>query len=101
MTKREAKALCLEVWRYLAEHPETARKSDLPKALYARISSLQCECPLCEVCSCGQCPLQTEQYMCTDEGEPYVRWSNVRKPEERRKAAEEIVQRVEAWEVEA
>jgi hypothetical protein len=101
MTEREAKELCLEVWRYLAEHPETARKSDLPKALYARISSLQCECPLCEVCSCDQCPLYTKQRACSDEGEPYARWNHARTPGTRRKAAKEIVQRVEAWEVEA
>lgn len=31
MTKEKAKKLTLEVWRYLAEHPEIDIKQDLPK----------------------------------------------------------------------
>jgi hypothetical protein len=49
MTKKEAKELSLKVWRYLAEHPETARKRDLPGELYGAIRNLSCACPLCEL----------------------------------------------------
>jgi hypothetical protein len=108
MTHKEAKALCLEVWRYLAEHPETADKPGLPEELYAKISSLAGECPLCAVfakqpyaCPCYGCPLFEDLNTCAIEGRPYARWCAAETPEERREAAEEIVQRVEVWEVEA
>jgi hypothetical protein len=103
MTHKKAKKLCLEVWRYLAEHPETAHKEDLPEALYRKIKDLRGRCPLCEVCflACCACPLGGRDYSCLSSGQPYSRWDRSRTPGTRRKAAEEIVQRVEAWEVEA
>jgi hypothetical protein len=36
MTKQETKELTLEVWRYLAEHPEIGTKNDLPKKEYKK-----------------------------------------------------------------
>jgi hypothetical protein len=105
MTKREAKALCLEVWRYLAEHPEILCKPSLPEALFAKIEPLVFRCPLCEVFydefnqgPCYGCPLFEDLHPCDSDGQAYARWCAAETPEERREAAEEIVQRVEAWE---
>jgi hypothetical protein len=57
MTKQEAKELSLEVWRYLAEHPEIQMKRYLPDEIWDKIKDMACACPLCEVNPCHKCPL--------------------------------------------
>ena len=58
MTKTDAKALTLKVWRYLKWHPWLSSKKQLPKNLYKQIEELACECPLCEIHpACIRCPL--------------------------------------------
>jgi hypothetical protein len=65
MTPIEAKELTLEVWRYLAEHPEIIDKFHLPGYLWEKIVRLDQFCPLCELYRgnshrlvCPKCPLQ-------------------------------------------
>jgi hypothetical protein len=100
MTYKYAKKLSLEVWRYLAEHPEIKAKRLLPAALFSKIVNLYCECPLCEVfrdrCYEG-CPLYPANYTCIAPGEPYYRWLNAKRKAGRKKAAEKIVRLIEAW----
>jgi hypothetical protein len=106
MTKQEAKELTLEVWRYLAEHPEIEYKMYLPDSLYEKVKFLECECPLCEMfyapCAreCSGCPLSGEGYYCSDGDQTYDRWCHAKTNKERKEAAEEIVRRTEAWEAE-
>jgi hypothetical protein len=93
MTKQEAKELSLEVWRYLAEHPEIRRKENLPDGIYNKIRDLEFECPLCEVLRyCALCPLA--------DCAPYERWVDKRDTKVRQGAAREIVRLIEAWEPE-
>jgi uncharacterized Zn finger protein (UPF0148 family) len=107
MTKLKAKSLSLEVWRYFVEHPEMEIKENLPGELYSKIKFLHNRCPLCELfhvlgsVSCPGCPLSGRSCSCNSKGQSYNRWRVAKTPEKRREAAEEIVRRVEAWEVEA
>ena len=96
MTKQDAKDLSLEVWRYLAEHPEIRNKSDLPDGIYNKIWDLECECPLCEVLDCDLCPLIS----CIGLNSPFDRWNYAMNNKSREGAAREIVRRIEAWEPE-
>jgi hypothetical protein len=105
MTKQEAKELSLEVWRYLAEHPEIDRKDDLPKPLFSKIVHCLSRCPLCELfnighLSCPGCPLTGEDYSCESPGQPYCRWTDASSPFDRKEAAAGIVRQIEAWEAE-
>jgi hypothetical protein len=85
MTLKEAIELSLEVWRYLAEHPEIKRKNCLPKVLYSKIENMRGYCPLC-ACgfwkktdkTCPDCPLYFEKdgslINCDMTGHPYRVW---------------------------
>jgi hypothetical protein len=106
MTRQEAKELSLEVWRYLAEHPEIWSKGELPYSIYVKIKDMFCRCPLCELFSvcgrgCSGCPLSGNGYYCDTSGMPYNRWWQSTTSDSRKEAAEEIVRLIEAWEVEA
>ncbi|MDR1837592.1 MAG: hypothetical protein LBQ89_08045 [Treponema sp.] len=98
MTAQEAKELSLEVWRYLAEHPEIGIKEGLPKYLWDKIKDLLFQCPLCAIenINCfstkGQitCPLLG----CSD----YHCWLEAHTKETRKDAAKKIVVAIEAWE---
>jgi hypothetical protein len=95
LTKREAKEIVLTVWRYLAEHPEIAEKSDLPPEIYEKIWHLDGECPLCVVITyCSECPLR----YCSS-GSLYSRWCDADSEDERKEVAEEIVRLTEEWDV--
>jgi hypothetical protein len=101
MTKKEAKVLTVELWTYLAKHPECRYKGQAPKELYSRVKELQCECPLCEVSeTCGECPLKAAGRGCLNDDSPYEYWarSDPYGKETRRKAAWEIVAIAAAWE---
>jgi len=105
MTKQKAKKLSLEVWRYLAEHPEpctshTYSTLNLPIHLYKQIKSLRNRCPLCELffesgCVCVRCPLKR----CDNDVSSYHLWSNGNMAE-RMEAVRRIVSAIEAWEPE-
>lgn len=101
MTKRKAKSLSLKVWRYLAEHPELKSKRELPSALFKQLKQMSAWCPLCECFrlrnrfGCNECPLN----YCLSPNASYCRWLSARTIKERKKAAEEVVKLIEAWEV--
>jgi hypothetical protein len=110
MSKFEAKELSLEVWRYLAEHPEIGSKRSLPGEILCKIEPLRNWCPLCALffklaSYCPGCPLSGKNYcgnnyFCETPSEPYFRWEwEERRHDVRREAASEIVRRIEAWEV--
>jgi hypothetical protein len=104
MTKKEAKELTVELWTYLAKHPECYRKGQVPEELYAKIEELKGQCPLCEVSeSCDECPLWAAGGGCGKYDSPYGRWANSAPHyrETRMKAAREIVKIVAAWEPES
>ncbi|MDR0709628.1 MAG: hypothetical protein LBF77_06150 [Spirochaetaceae bacterium] len=110
MTRKEAKELSLEVWRYLAGHPEIRGKKALPLTLFRKIRDIPCHCPLCGLFiatgssyrDCPGCPLSGGGYYCGSDGHPYDRWncSLSRETGVRKEAAEEIVRVIEAWEAE-
>jgi hypothetical protein len=111
MTQKEAKELTLELWQYLAEHPECKYKSSVPEEIYAKIEGLLNRCPLCEVfhlsnCenipSCENCPLFLDRDGCGNPGSAPLRWSLSKRNdfESRKAAAERIVEIVSAWEPE-
>jgi hypothetical protein len=100
MTKKEAKELTLELWTYLAKHPECWKKSQVPEELYSKIEKLRDECPLCHVFfCCDNCLLEAAGLGCGNNS-PYRRWaySAFSDTETRRKAAKQIVDTVAAWE---
>jgi len=100
MTKKRAKALSLEVWGYLAEHPELDSKWQLPYHLHKKISRYIFECPLCELffnvekIQCYGCPLKHCR-----KGSPYYKWSSANEKSFRRRFAQQIVNIIQAWEV--
>jgi hypothetical protein len=103
MTKQEAKEVSLEVWRYLAEHPEIHSKADLPQELFEKIEPLKYECSLCELfkSDCRGCPLCEADEACTEYYSAFCRWdSNSAGDMTRKEAALRIVEIVSAWEPE-
>jgi hypothetical protein len=105
MTQKEAKELSLELWTYLAAHPECYAKNQVPKELYSKIAVLAGSCPLCEVfdgCFCIGCPLKIAGCRCDYEDSPWSEWicSRIKETGKRKQAAERIVQIISAWEPE-
>jgi hypothetical protein len=105
MTQKEAKELCLELWRYLAEHPECYYKRQVPRGIYDKVRNLKSKCPLCEVFSipptyCVACPLYNANECCLDDGSLWYRWYHTLFYElsERKESAMRIVEIVSAWE---
>jgi hypothetical protein len=101
MTKKEAKEISLEAWRYLAAHPEIEYKRDLPESIFSKIISLIHYCPLCAVHKdCKGCPLYEDRKAdCSEPNNVYYKWSIAYWDYEREEFAQEIVRRIEAWEV--
>jgi hypothetical protein len=107
MTRKEAKELTLELWRYLAEHPECYQKDMVPQDIYDKVKALESKCPLCEVFNkppnyCVSCPLYKADEWCLNDGSAWYRWfrSAFDNPGERKEAANQIVKIVSAWEPE-
>ena len=116
MTKKEAKEISLEVWRYLAEHGEIKSKFDLPVAMFEKIKNFNGGCPLCELFNpddgydgdyedsqnCSGCPLDDDN--CINGNSLYHQWTHSpngkRGDEQREKAAREIARKIKAWEPE-
>ena len=96
MNAQEAKALSIEVWEYLAAHPEITWEADLPSELYGQIHDFWNHCPICtlykmkcEKCSVSPCPWD-------DNGE-HGKWRDADNAEIRREAAMRIVEILKAW----
>jgi hypothetical protein len=103
MTAKQAKEETLEVWRYLAEHPEIGNKRNLPgefRWLFRYVN----DCPLCEYAKfknggvsinlCKDCILVS----CNIGGTLWSRWVAA-SAESWGAAARAIVEKVEKWEV--
>jgi len=104
MKAKEAKEITLEVWKYLAEHPEIKDKRGLPKNIWKKIKGMMYYCPLCEIYvkgRCSGCPLYEKDNGCFEEESYYYRWRKAGKEEkeERKEAAERIVEKLEEWKV--
>jgi hypothetical protein len=100
LTKKKAKELTLEIWRYLAEHPEINTKDDLPEELLSKIRDMCDRCPLCTFAiqnglRCRDCVLPN----CCYKKSPFNKWISSETKEERADAAMEIVRRIEAWDI--
>jgi len=101
-----AKNLTIELWLYLARHPEIYRKSMVPDPLLKRIEGLINKCPLCHIfmgphgsqyadpSNCGGCPLFEAREGCHLFDSPYNQWTF---GEDRKKNAKKIVDIVSAW----
>jgi hypothetical protein len=108
MTQKEAKELTIEVWTYLAEHPECAYKCQIPDNLYERIHIYTNDCPLCELGmtiwhrGCNECPLHKAGEGCGSASSAWHKWikSDPADTATRKDAAELIVKIVSAWEPE-
>jgi hypothetical protein len=95
MTAIEAKELSLEVWGYLRDHPDIARKVHLPPYLFEKIKDMCFCCPLCEYFNkgCGECPLDG-----CSMGSLFAKWKEAIGADARRAAAQAIYDRIAAWE---
>jgi hypothetical protein len=105
MTQKEAKELSLELWTYLAEHPEFFSKAQVPPDLFSRIKNLKSGCPLCALfydSNCEGCPLYTEGEACVKEGSVYSTWEGSLHDDKntRKDAALRIAEIIRAWEPE-
>jgi hypothetical protein len=105
MTQKKAKKLSLELWTYLAKHPECREKRRIPKKLYSKIAELLFRCPLCEMFvnyDCEGCPLEMARCCCVLNSSPWYEWANsaIEETDRRKQAAERIVQIISAWEPE-
>jgi hypothetical protein len=102
MPKKKAGALTIEIWTYLAEHPEITRMRDLPEYLWKKVEKVKNHFPLCAVFTtdlcgiCPGCPLDGQEFFCCSDGQPYDRWTYTGNAEKRSKAAWEIVNKVKA-----
>jgi rubredoxin len=100
MTKREAKELSLLVWEYLAAHPDQ-RKENLPKKIFNKVKEFAHYCPLCEYMNqekldCANCALGN----CDIAESAFHKWTFAASELDRQAAAQEIVDKIKAWEVE-
>jgi hypothetical protein len=106
MTKKEATEAEIEVWRYLAEHPENNfSRTVLPEGLYGNKAGYSHR-PLCEYSRlernnyCMGCPAgftkDRVRVFCNDARHPYMTWKYAFSKNRRKKAATAIVQLLEA-----
>ena len=106
MTRKEAKELSLEMWRYLAEHPEIDDKGDLPDGVFERIKYFSTQCAQCPLCGlfhpetnyayeCPGCPPDAKN----DNGAGLLcfTWFVASSEEIRQKTAREMAAVIENW----
>ena len=115
MTRKRAKELSLQVWKFLAR--TGLRKSGLPKYIEKRVENFPYYCPLCSLylakgglglggsgCS-KKCPLNVDLYdeefhevLCCND---FNNWTvlDSKHIEDRKKYARRIVRRISAWKV--
>lgn len=113
LTRKQAKALSLEMWEYLRDHPSIKCKEGLPDTILREVKHLFLRCPLCDLYfkdklvkdQCRNCPLnkKSNDYGCMGHSfdDFYNNWCNSRKKgvEVRRKAASGIVELIKKWKV--
>jgi hypothetical protein len=104
MTQQEAKDLTIEVWSYLAEHPEISDKGELPDTMVNKLLELLDACPLCELFRplvCRGCPLKDAGDSCHMVGSSWYDWVRSSPMEFKRRsaAAWRIVEITRAWEL--
>jgi hypothetical protein len=103
MTMREAKEIAIEIWTYMAEHPEIEYKDQLPEQLYSKIERLKMRCPICEVFQkCEGCIMTKSGNRCGLDKSAVSKWEDTMTPEKakRARAAKKIVRIISAWETE-
>jgi hypothetical protein len=102
MTKKNAKEITLEAWRFRSSNPWIKDKIDVPEDLWNKIKDFLNSCPLCELFEdqtkgCPGCPLGETMECYQTEGSAYFRWSHAKTDKERRVSAGRIVEVVEEW----
>jgi len=90
MSKKEAKALSLEMWQYLASHPSCRSKEETQ--WWHVLKDLKHNCPLCAAVNCPDCPIELRGC------ELYKRWLKGT-AQESNWAAREILGRITEWQV--
>ena len=111
MTAQKAKKLSLEVWRYLAAHPEIKTKTGLPDNIFSKIEGCHQWCPLCDLFNysdgfhikenCDEkCPLNLPVGDCYCPKSFFQKWFTAKSDKTRKKYAQKIVAAIEAWEIE-
>jgi hypothetical protein len=101
MTLKEALVLSLEVWRYLAKHPDIEERRNMPEELYGKVEAMAyCE-PLCEYygplsCDCCALFIRKGRLSCCEERHPYRKWKFACSREGRKEGATAIVRLLEA-----
>lgn len=89
MTEKEARDISIEVWQYLADHPEIEYKQDIPERLWNKISGIRNNCALCKLyipddfdedgylneVSCKDCVLCKVGHQCLKTNSYYNVWS--------------------------
>jgi len=112
MTRRRAKELSLQVWKFLARNGK-ANKFGLPSHIMRKVEGFPYLCPLCSLYlgrgglgsggSCNKkCPLNVD--LCDDEDDvlcckDFNIWTVSRCVKDRKKYARRIVKRLSAWKV--
>lgn len=95
ISNQEAKELPIKVWEFHVAYPKRFNKSKI----YEKIKHFNKHCPLCKIfnppCGCHLCPIKD----CYDRESAYSVYKivSIRK---KRAAANEILCRIKAWEVE-
>jgi hypothetical protein len=109
MTKKEAKAVMMEVWGYFAAHPECGYKKGMPPELYDKVKHCLGRCPLCEVfwnsdAGCRSCILFKADAWCYSTVSSFYKWLSAPKGEAgnaiRAASAKKIFDISEAWDTE-
>lgn len=122
-SKQKAKKIGIELWQYLADHPDIGSKCWIKDAeLQTRINRYLCSCPLCEFynnsetgqMTCVGCPLAAKYGPCSEanphiQQQPYMLWAGLASRERRtlgdtynmrRKNALKILDVMKGWDVE-
>jgi hypothetical protein len=111
MTKKEAKAITLELWGYLAAHPECESKRDVSDYIYAKIKDSPYKCLLCDLYNkntaekrrrfCDGCPLDAAGENCFNSTSAWISWGDTPEGKAgnrlRKRAAVKIVRIVKKW----
>jgi hypothetical protein len=107
MTQKDTKELTIEMWTYLAEHPEIRVKDQMPSYLWDKVRIFIAECPLCALfndrsANCPGCPLDADGKNCCLDESPFDLWfnSDLEQRDLRARCAQDIVDIVSAWEPE-
>jgi hypothetical protein len=96
----EAKAVGLEVWQYLADHPEISKGNDLPKELRCKINDLRCRCTLCPELLLRNRPCPGCVFVLKDYNNLMVLWAQSKNEQNREAFARAIIGMIRKWNTE-